>query len=145
MTSKHYMIYKNTNDDMCYIDYKKLDGFKVRPTNHFSSEEITVNKLVLIKPSFIDKVLKRKTKKKLDEYLKIIISLMEDDDEGTNLSEALNELSKYSRLVQNTYRKYLDERYIELLLTKISLLEQELKNRIIYAPEIEDMQVGKRR
>ena len=38
---------------------------------------------------------------------------------------------RYRQLIKNKYRIYLEEKYYSLLLKKIALLEQELKNKII--------------
>ena len=84
----------------------------------------------------IEKLLKKKVKRKLDFYLQYIISLMDnDEDDGTGLKEALNDLERYKSIVEYKYRKYLDQKYINLLLKKIDILEHELKMKIIYMQE----------
>ena len=89
--------------------------------------------MVIIKPSMIEKVLKRKIKKKLDLYLKLIIKFIESEDSesGDSIREALNDLTRYKSIIKNKYLKYLDEKYLKLLIKKIAILEYELNNKLI--------------
>lgn len=120
-------------NELIYIDYNKIEGFKIKPRNNVKYEGIEVNKLIIINPSFIDKVLKRKIKRKLDSYLQYIIMLIEnnDDADADTLRIVLDDVMRYRQLIKNKYRIYLEEKYYSLLLKKIALLEQELKNKII--------------
>jgi hypothetical protein len=136
MKQKNYLLVKNNNNkEIVYIDYNKLDGFKIKPQNNVKYDGILVNKMIIIKPSFIEKTLKRKIKKKLDTYLQYIISVIEssDDTDASNLAIVLNDVERYRRLLRNKYRRYLDDKYFELLLKKIALLEQELKSKVLAA------------
>lgn len=134
MSEKHYYIKKEgKTPEIIYLDYNKLKGFDFSPKNAIKYDGIVVNKMVIIKPSMIEKVLKRKIKRKLELYLKLIINFIDSDDstDAGILSEALDDLSKYKNIVQYKYRKYLDDKYFNILLKKISLLEYELKSRLI--------------
>ncbi len=64
-------------------------------------------------------------------YLQYIIDETEDDD-ASSLKEALDSVSRYKDTVEYKYRKFLDDKYIDLLLKKINLLEHELKSKITY-------------
>lgn len=129
---KHYTIAKsNYNKELIVINYDKLDGFKVIPKDNVSYPGVKVNSLVIVKPSFIEKVLKKKVQIKLDYYLKYLISLV-DDDNSSDTRIALNDLTRYKEIVEYKYRKYLDDRYINVLLKKIAVLERELKAKAVY-------------
>lgn len=134
---KAYTIVKEQyNGEKIYIDYSKLNGFKVKPRNSVKYRGIKVNSLVIMKPSFIEKVLKKKVRRKLDFYLQYIISLMDDEEEGTgNLKLALDDLERYKSIIEYKYRKYLDQKYINLLLKKMDILEREIKMKLIYKQE----------
>lgn len=135
MNEKHYYISKQGNEkEIVYIDYDKLSGFGFTPKNNVKYDGIVVNKMVVIKPSFIEKVLKRKIKKKLDLYLKLIVNFLDSSDSSDSgtLREALNDLTRYKNIVKYKYNKHLDEKYSKLLLKKIELLEYELKSRLQY-------------
>jgi len=133
MNEKHYYIYKKGNtSEIIYLDYNKLKGFGFSPQNNVKYDGIVVNKMVIIKPSMIEKVLKRKIKRKLDLYLKLIVKFIESEDssDSSTIREALNDLSKYQNIVKYKYRKYLDEKYLKILLKKIAILEYELKSKL---------------
>ena len=134
MREQHYYVCKKGNDrQILYLDYDKLKGFGFQPRNNVKYDGIIVNKMVIIKPSMIEKVLRRKIKRKLDLYLKLIIKFIENDDgsSGDTLREALNDLSRYKNIIQYKYRKYLDEKYLRILLKKIALLEYELNCKLM--------------
>ena len=134
MSEKHYYINKkNSNKEIIYLDFDKLKGFDFSPKNHIKYDGIVVNKMVIIKPSMIEKVLRRKIKKKLDLYLKLIIRFIEseDSDNGESIREALNDLTRYKSIIAKKYMKYLDEKYLKLLIKKIALLEYELNSKLI--------------
>lgn len=134
MNEKHYYIYKKGNtQEIIYLDYNKLKGFGFSPKNSVKYDGIVVNKMVIIKPSMIEKVLKRKIKRKLDLYLKLIINFIdsEDSSSGDALREALNDLSRYKSIIKYKYKKYLDEKYLKILSRKIGLLEYELNVRLV--------------
>lgn len=135
---QNYLLVKDTFERaIASIDYTKLDGFKFSPKNQVEYDGIMVNEMVLMNPSFIENVLKRKTKKKLELYLRFIISLIDNESNASSddLRQALDGLVRYKGIVENKYRRYLDERYMNVLLKKIDLLEQELKTKIIYYKE----------
>ncbi|MCI8544996.1 MAG: hypothetical protein HFH09_02060 [Bacilli bacterium] len=152
---KHYSIIKGKFDNQSMVsDFQKRNGYRLVPKNNVEYDGIMVNQLVIINQSFIEKVLKKKIKRKLDLYLKLIIdTLREEDtssDAGVTLRNALNDLSRYRDIVEYKYQKYLDEKYVSLLLQKIALLEHELKQKLIYmidkpAMEKEEKSAGGRR
>ena len=134
MREQHYYVCKKGNDrQIIYLDYDKLKGFDFQPKNNVKYDGIVVNKMVIIKPSMIEKVLRKKIKRKLDLYLKLIIRFIESDDSsnGDTLREALNDLSRYKNIIQYKYKKYLDEKYLRILLKKIALLEYELNSKFM--------------
>lgn len=129
---KRYVIAKsNSNGEVTFIDYSKIDGFKITPKNRIEYPGIEVNSMLIIKPSFIEKVLKKKIQRKLNIYLNYIIDESESDDDDS-YREALNNISRYRDIVEYKYRKYLDDKYINLLLKKIALLERKIKSKVIY-------------
>ena len=62
-----------------------------------------------------------------------MIALTENDDEDpSTIREALNDLTRYRDIIEYKYRKYLDDKYVDILLKKVNLLEHELKTKLIY-------------
>ena len=140
---KNFTIVKDMpNKEKIIINYSKDNGFIFKPQNKVKYKGVKVNTLVIMKPDFIEKLLKKKIKRKLDYYLLSIISLM-DDDEGTTdgVRSALTELDRYKTIVEFKYKKYLNEQYLNLLYKKIAVLERELKMKLLLMQEeIYDME-----
>lgn len=136
MNNKHYYLdMRNIHGEIVYLDYNKFDGFKITPKNQISYDGVVVNKLILIKPSFIEKVLKKKINRKLKSYLEYFMHILEtidEEDDGTLLDIALNDLDRYRRTIYNTYQKYLDEKYAKALLAEIKEIEKELRIKQAY-------------
>jgi len=133
MEKKNYLLVKNKfNKEIVYINYDRINGFKFNPLNK-KEDSISVNQMVIINPTFIEKVLTRKTKRKLELYLQYIVELLDDDTDTdiTGLRSALNDITRYKDIVKHKYKLYLDERYFELYMKKLSLLEYELKMKIL--------------
>ena len=134
MSEKHYYVCKKGDEkQIVYFDYDKLKGFDFSPKNSVKHDGIIVNKMVIIKPSMIEKILRKKIKRKLDLYLKLIIKFIEsnDSDTGDALREALNDLTRYKNIIDYKYSKYFDEKYLKILLKKIAILEYELNSKLI--------------
>lgn len=129
---KKYVLYKDGVSKKIVKFERKIKGYELKPRNKVRQMS-KVDSVMIVNPSFIEKVLKRKIKKKLDYYLQYIINILDnEEDDGTNLNEALNDLTRYKSIIEYKYSKYLDEKYINLLLKKINLLEHELKMKIVY-------------
>ena len=133
-----YSIVKNYYGDKICIDYKLLKGFEFKPKNNIKYKGIKVDSLTIIKKSFVEKLLKKKVKRKLDFYLNYIINNMDEDDSETagGLNEILNDIARYKAIIEYKYRKFLEEEYINLLLKKINVIEHELKLKLLYKQEM---------
>lgn len=133
MTNNRYYITRKNNSVGvdATIDYSKMGGLDISPKNRISYDGIVVNKLVIIKSSFIERILKKKIKRKLELYLKFIMDFIDsDEDDGDSLREALNDITRYKDIINYKYRKYLGDKYIDQLLNKIEFLEHELKLKL---------------
>ena len=134
---RNYKLHKD-KDNKNLIDLKnnKTGGFEFTPKNTNEYMGMEVNKMVVINPSFIEKVLKKKIKRKLDLYLQFIVSVIDDEDtDPSNLRFVLDDLERYRRTIINKYQHYLEEKYINLLLKKIEILNNEIKAKLIYMKE----------
>ncbi len=133
MNERYYICNKDNNEIVYgYIDYNRLHGFKIKPQNNVPYEGIEVSKLVLVEPELIKKVLKRKTKNKLNIYLTFLFSVLDDDnDDPEQLELVIDDLDKYKKIIMNKYSKFLDKRYINSLLKKVGMVEKELKAKLL--------------
>jgi len=121
--------YKKADVDLAL---NKKRGFKITPKNKIKYDGVVVNEMMIIKPTLIEKLLKKKISVKLDNYLQYIISVLDDESsDAGRIGTVLSDLNRYREVVKNNYRQYLNEKYIELLLKKIELLEYELKKKLM--------------
>lgn len=135
MANNHYYITKGTYDAVINISNYNY-GYDITPKNSINYDGITVNKLVIIKKSFIEKILKKKIKRKLELYLQFIIDFIDgDEDDSETLREVLNDITRYKEILRYKYLKHLGEEYIDLLLRKIELLEYELRVKLFTIEE----------
>ena len=132
MKSEQFVLIKSHKvNDNIYIDYKNMAGFKVKPKNGKRYGGVDVNEMLIIKPDFIDLILKRKIGKKLENYLNYLIEVIDDDDaDGAKLAQTLNDIDRYRTTINNTYKKYLNDKYVEILLRKLKLVEEKLSEKM---------------
>ena len=129
---KRYVCEKENKDMVsCDLDFTEINGFKIRPKNNIKYDGVEVNKLTIVSPYFINNVLKRKTKRKLNAYLQFLFNSLEDDDTtGEDLGLILEDTKRYKAIIINKYSKFLDVSYIRELLLRVTFIEEELKMRI---------------
>ena len=131
---QYFISKKNYNEEVVFVNCDKANGYKFSPKNNYPYEGVRVNEMIIIKPSLIEKIIKRKIKNRLDFYLKIIIDNLDDSsDDDTRI--ALDDLARYKKVIKEKYSIYLDEKYMALLNKKINVIERELKNNLLNEKE----------
>lgn len=133
MENVKYLLVKNKKEESLETDLKKISGFVFNPQNNIKYDGILVDEVKLAKPEFVEKILKKKIKRKLSLYTQLIIELIDssDEDDGT-IDIVLNDLERYKRVINNNYKAYLSKKYLDLLLKKIDLLQNELKTKQVF-------------
>ena len=94
MINKRYLVVKNKEDKAIkYFEYDKIEGFDFAPKKGLKIEDaINVNKVVIINPTLVNKVAKKKVDIKFKKLLELLNIVFESDDEtGTAYREALDE------------------------------------------------------
>ena len=132
--SKRFVITKDeTNDDITYIEYKKVNGFSIKPKSTFNTDNmINVEKMVIISPSLIEKLIDKKCQRTLNKILKmtaLIYDNDEDDDADGQLELLLNEIEKFKELILSKYKDYMKEKEYKLMIKKLDILQNEVKLR----------------
>lgn len=133
MENVKYLLVKDKKEESLETDLKKISGFVFNPQNNIKYDGILVDEIKLAKPELVEKVLKKKIKRKLSLYTQLIIELIDssDEDDGT-IDIVLSDLERYKRVINNNYKAYLSKKYLDLLLKKIDLLENELKTKQVF-------------
>ena len=134
-SEQRFLVIKNKDEKTIkYFEYDKIKGYNIKPKNNVKFvDAINVNKMILINPSLIEKMIDKKTKRRLNYLINLMSTIFDSDDEtGDGLYLALDEVEKFRREVINKYRAYISEEKMNLLLKKIAILEDELNLRIKY-------------
>ena len=130
-----FLVIKNKDSkEIKYFEYKKIKGYNITPKKNVRFEDaINVDKMVLINPGLIEKMVDKKVKRKFD-YLINLMSIVCDSDSSDpdGLYLAKNEAEKFRMELLNKYKKYIEDQKFELLEKKLSILEDELDLRIRY-------------
>lgn len=145
MTKKYHLEKENNKKKLNDCNLKQMNGYSFKPKNKIKYPGVIVTKIDVINPTLIEKLLKKKVKKKLDIYLQYLIYLLnESDGEEGATDMVLDELERYRQMVNNCYQKYLTEKYMRLFNEKIEFMKYEVKRRkeelyqIQYQEELEE-------
>ncbi len=134
----NYLIKKDKKTgEIIYMEYK-LNGYNFKPRNN-SGVNFSLEKIVIIKPEMIDKILSLKIKKRLDKIIKLTMYLLNQGDDDSNPADvmlALNEISKLRSQILNKYQNYLSQQKEMLFLKKLRILENELRIKNLSMQEL---------
>lgn len=135
---KHgYVVVKNPhNKEVLYLEFDKLNGLDIIPKNDAKREDVvSISKMMLIKPSFIEKVAKLNIDKKMNNlYNKFNSLLLVEDEDGT--MAVLDELVRYRQFIIDNYIAFLGEKYGNLILNKLHIMINELNIKLRLIDEI---------
>lgn len=125
-------IIKRDNDtkELVYMQYK-LNGYKFKPKNNRDAR-ISIDEIMLVKPSINDKILSISFKNHYDKIVKLIYFILNSDD--TNDSDvmlALNEIAKLRSILLNEYQDFLSDELEAEFLGKLRDLENKLRIKMI--------------
>lgn len=126
----HYLIVKEKNKKaITYFEYDKLSGFNMtsKSKNIKLKDAINVNQMIIINPSFIEKLINKKINSRLRKLIDIIAGSFDDDEDPANgLMIALNEVEKFKREMINKYLEYMSKEQLKFLNQKIKILEDQI-------------------
>ena len=132
VTSRFLIVKEKGEKEIKYFDYDKLDGYNLTAKKdvHFA-DAIDVNRVIIINPSFIDKIATRKINTKFNKLINMmqIVCDNDEDESGEGYRIALDEAYKLKIELLNKYKKFIDEEKLNLMIKKIEILEDELKLR----------------
>ena len=133
MKEKNYLIVKDKDSKaISYFEYDKINGYNIYPKKTFK-DSVNVNKMILVNPSMIEKVIDRKFNKRFERLLRFLAIVYEDNDStGEGYREALNEIERLRREYINKYKKFMEAEKADLLEKKLGILEQQVRLRIEY-------------
>ena len=134
VTSRFLIVKEKGSKDIKYFDYDKLEGYNLttKKNVHFS-DAIDINRVIIINPSFIDKIATKKINAKFNKLInmmQIVCEVGDDDESGEGYRIALDEAEKLKMELWNKYKKFISDEKLELMIKKIEILEDELRLRL---------------
>jgi len=117
---------------------QKPEGYNFKPKN-ITKASISLEKIIVIKPAMIDRILTEKVEKQISKIVRLIMYILNTDDESTNPSDiilALNEVARLRSIILNRYQDYISKEKEDLLLKKLRVLENELRVKNLSYDEI---------
>lgn len=133
--NQRFLVIKNKDSKTIkYFEYDKLNGYNIYPKQNVKFQNaINVNKMIIINPTLIEKLVDKKIKHKFNNLINLLSFVYENDDAtGDGLELALNEAEKFRMELINKYKKYLSEEKQNLMEKKLDILEDEIKLRMQY-------------
>lgn len=104
------------------------DTFNYKPKNKIKTDDLTsISKIVLVEPSFIEKIAKKNIDKKLNVLLKQITIVLNDETDDSGEEYVLGEIDRIESMILNNYQKYLNSDYIKLVRNKLKILKEEIR------------------
>ena len=103
----------------------------------FLGKELTIkshdNKVSIYSLDIQKVFISNKVYKKYLKLLKLVdFYLTSDDDTGTALEEALNEIERFRQLVKNKYKSYLLDKTLKEMSLELQKKVMDVKKRLIY-------------
>ncbi len=130
-----YLIKKSDKtQEIVYLNYD-LNGYIFKPKNK-SESSLTVNEVVIVNPSMIDKILTIKFNTLFKQIAMEAFRVIYDDNATDgDATVVLGELKRFKSIVEHKYQKFLSDEKEAAFLKKIKQLENELKVKIMLARE----------
>lgn len=138
MKNKHkYIVVRCKNNKVLSFSCKQINGFNLTKECKKKIKGVTINNLIIVNYNFIETVISKKINRKIKSLLELLASIYEnDEDPGTTVRFALNEVEKFKRIVQNEYFMYMKKKQIEMLSKKVNLIESEIRNKLYQSNKI---------
>ncbi len=125
----NYLVKKvSKTGEIIYMQYR-LDGYEFKPRNK-AKASVSLDKITIIKPSMIDLVLTQKIDNKIKKIIRLVMYILNTDDDTTNPSDvmlALNEITRLRSVILNKYQDFISKEKESLFLKKLRILENELR------------------
>ena len=122
-----YLIKKNKEtNEIIYMTYD-FNGYKFNPKN--KKNHLSVNNVMIVKPSMISKILHIKFNKLYKNLEQVVLNYLasdEDDDDGT-CEILLDEVDRIKSIYIKQYEKYLKKMDNIKFLEKLNFLYKELE------------------
>lgn len=135
-----YVIKAKTKKTKVVYYEEEVKGLEINPSNKSNATIIKVNKMILTDPELINQYISIRLEKKFKEIFTKLYKLLQDPDtteEGVGI--LLGEVEKFKQIINVKYSRYLESTKKREFLTKIILIEEELKKKYMEIKYIEQL------
>ena len=115
-----------------YTFTEDLDGLEIKPKTGKEYEGITLKKVVICDEELATKYVKKIIDKKIENILKIMCKVLNEDDSTDDAVAVLDQVAKYKSVIINKYKNYITNKYYKDVMKKFILMEEEFKNKYMY-------------
>lgn len=118
-------------------EMSELDGFLMSSKNKmFNINGSDINNIIIIDRTLAYPLASRKALSKYERLLNRLTDLLiDDDDSGDSLREALNQIEKFRLEIKIKYRKFLKQKELEMMSKKLVVLQKEANRRLMEIQE----------
>lgn len=131
--ARRFVVKKDAKTDaISYVEYDRLKGYTLKPKEKIDVDDlINVNKIVIINPTLIEKLIDKKCKKTLEKIIKMLSVIDDDDDDNAgSITMVIDMIDHFRTLILEKYKDYIDPKEIKILLKKLDILMAEVKLRL---------------
>ena len=108
------------------------DGLNIGSNKKHKINGVDINKISVLDPKLATPIATEIVLKKYNKLIEYITSvLIDDDDSGDTVREALNHIEKFRLEIKNKYRDFLKRKELEMMSKQLSLLKKELEKKLI--------------
>ena len=128
---------KNKNKLVDKTEIIELDGFMMGYKNKvYKIDGNNVRDIKVVDTKLASSLVNKQVSKKYEKLISYLTELLiDDDDSGDSLREALNQIEKFRQEVKNKYRKFLKQKELEMMSKKLVLLQKEANRRLLEIQE----------
>lgn len=133
----NYKIVKNKKKEtVVCLDYDKMDGYQLKPRVK-KEDTISVSKMLIVKPEFSERIIRKKIDKKIGDLLKQLQMMYDDSEDGgeTAINKSLMDAEVLRQQIINNYIKYLGNTYSGLTLEKLRIIIDQLRYKLFMIVE----------
>ncbi len=113
------------------FDYH-IKGFHY-PIKKNKESNLKIKELIIVSPDIINTLISHNFNKKYQHVVESFFKVcdFDDDEAGTNLLMALDEVARLRTIIINKYKRFLKKEKEEEFLRKLKMLENELRIKLI--------------